>query len=161
MRPVLRRLAPLLGAALVAAGCASSPIDAARSFASVHPLPSVTALDEQKPSDQEWDVKDCQAEAGYRTNYSPTDSPLANIFQKLFFWGTAGAAVGGTIDGFPTIVDQSTASTGLIVGASTGGATGAALSIGGQSSYERAWAACMRAKGYAVHTRPAGGDARR
>lgn len=158
---MLRRLALAFGAALVAAGCASSAIDSARSFASVQPLPSVTALEGQKASDQEWDVKDCQAEAGYRTSYSPTDSPLANIFQKLFFWGTAGAAVGGTIDGFPTIVDQSTASTGLIVGASTGGATGAALSIGGPSRYERAWAACMRAKGYGVHTMPAGDDARR
>jgi hypothetical protein len=86
---------------------------------------------------------------------------MANLFQKLFFWGTAGAAVGGTIDGFPTIVDQSTASTGLLVGASTGGATGGALSIGGQSRYERAWAACMRAKGYGVNTLPASGGARR
>ena len=50
-------------------------------------------------------MKDCQAEAGYRTHYSPTDSPLGNLFQKLFFWGTAGAALGGTIDGFPGIVD--------------------------------------------------------
>jgi hypothetical protein len=158
---VLRRIASALGAALLAAGCASSPIDAARSFASVQPLPSVTALDGQKASDQEWDIKDCQAEAGYRTNYSPTDSPMANLFQKLFFWGTAGAAVGGTIDGFPYIVDQSTASTGLLVGASTGGATGAALSIGGQSHYERAWAACMRAKGYGVNTLPASDDGRR
>ena len=158
---MLRRLASALGAALVAAGCASHAMDSARSFASVQPLPSVAALEGQKASDQEWDVKDCQAEAGYRTNWSPTDSPMANLFQKLFFWGTTGAAVGGTIDGFPTLVDQSTASTGLIVGASTGGATGAGLSIGGQSRYERAWAACMRAKGYGVHTLPASEDARR
>ena len=72
------------------------------------------------------------------------------VFQKLFFWGTAGAALGGTIDGFPGIVDASTASTGLIVGASAGGATGAALSASGQSRYERAWAACVRARGYAL-----------
>ena len=158
---MLRRLALSLAAALLAAGCASNAIDSARSFASVHPLPSVTALEGQKASDQEWDIKDCQAEAGYRTNYSPTDSPLGNLFQKIFFWGTAGAAVGGTIDGLPTIVDQSTASTGLLVGGSTGGATGAALSIGGQSHYERAWAACMRAKGYGVNTLPAVGGPRR
>ena len=145
-----RRKAAALAAAALLAGCATSPIDAARSFASVQRLPAVTALEGQKPSDQDWDIKDCQAEAGYQTNYSPTDSPLANIFQKLFFWGTTGAAVGGTIDGFPMIVDQSTASAGLIAGASAGGATGAALSISGQSRYERAWVACMRAKGYAV-----------
>ena len=78
-------------------------------------------------------MKDCQAEAGYTTHYSPTDSPLGNLFQKVFFWGTAGAALGGTIDGFPVIVDASTASAGLIAGASAGGVTGAALSASGQS----------------------------
>jgi hypothetical protein len=137
-------------AAAFLTGCASGPLDAARSFASVQRLPPVTALEGQKPSDQDWDIKDCQAEAGYQTNYSPTDSPLANIFQTLFFWGTTGAALGGTIDGFPAVVDTSTASAGLIAGASAGGATGAALSISGQSRYERAWTACMRAKGYAI-----------
>jgi hypothetical protein len=138
-----------VGAALVA-GCASGTLEPVRSLGSVTRLPAVVALEGQSPSDQEWDVKDCKAEAGYRTHYSPTDSPLGNLFQKIFFWGTAGAALGGTIDGFPVIVDSSTASTGLLAGASAGGATGAALSASGQSRYERAWAACVRARGYAL-----------
>jgi hypothetical protein len=139
-----------LAAAVLVAGCASGALEPVWSLGSVARLPSVVALEGQSPSDQEWDVKDCQAEAGYRTHYSPTDSPLGNLFQKLFFWGTSGAALGGTIDGFPGIVDASTASTGLIVGASAGGGTGAALSVSGQSRYERAWAACVRARGYAI-----------
>ena len=141
-----------LAAAVLLAGCASGTLEPLRLLGSVTRLPSVVALEGQSRSEQEWDVKDCQAEAGYKTHYSPTDSPLGNLVQKVFFWGTAGAAVGGTIDGFPFpfIVDASTASTGLIVGASVGGVTGAALSASGQSQYERAWAACVRARGYAI-----------
>jgi hypothetical protein len=139
-----------VAAAALLAGCASGTLDSVWSLGSVTRLPSVVALEGQSPSDQEWDVKDCQAEAGYRTHYSPTDSPVGNLFQKIFFWGTAGAALGGTINGFPGIVDASTPSAGLIAGASAGGVTGAALSVSGQSRYERAWAACVRARGYAL-----------
>jgi hypothetical protein len=131
-------------------GCASGPIDAARSFASVTPLPRVVAQQGQSARDQEWDIKDCQAEAGYRTNYSPTDSPMANLFRNLFFWGTAGASLGGVVDGFPAAVGVSEASTGLIVGASTGGAVGAVASWKGETRFERAWAACMESRGYAL-----------
>ena len=139
-----------VAAAALLAGCASGTLESVRSLGSVTRLPSVVALEGQSAADQEWDVKDCQAEAGYKTHYSPTDSPLGNLFQKIFFWGTAGAAVGGTINGFPGIVDASTPSVGLIAGAAAGGTTGAALSASGQSRYERAWAACVRARGYAL-----------
>ena len=137
---------------MLLSGCASGTLESVWALGSVTRLPSVVALEGQSPWDQEWDVKDCQAEAGYATHYSPTDSPLGNLFQKLFFWGTAGAALGGTIDGFPVIVEGSTASAGLIAGASAGGVTGAALSVSGQSRYERAWAACVRARGYGFGT---------
>jgi hypothetical protein len=151
-RGLAAALGALPGVTLVAllGGCASSPIDSARAFASVTPLPPVVAQHGQSSRDQEWDVRDCQAEAGYKTNYSPSDSPLGNLFQKLFFWGTAGAALGGTVDGFPTFVTSSEASTGLIVGASTGGAVGAASSWHGGTPYERAWAACIESRGYAI-----------
>lgn len=144
------RLAVALAVALGSAGCASTPLDSLTRLGSVRPLPAVAPLAGQSPADLDWDVRDCQAEAGHQTNYSPTDSPLGNFFQKLFFWGTAGAAVGGTFTGFPVIVDESTASTGLIVGSSTGAATGTALSVGSQRRYEDAWIACMTARGYAV-----------
>jgi hypothetical protein len=139
-----------VAAVVLLPGCASGTFDSVRALGSVARLPSVVALEGQRPSEQDWDVKDCQSEAGYATQYSPTDSPLGNLFQKLFFWGTAGAALGGTIDGFPGIVDASTPSAGLISGASAGGVTGAALGVSGQSRYERAWAACVRARGYAL-----------
>jgi len=142
MRSPLARIAALASAALLA-GC------------SVVPLPKSTAARGQSPRDQDWDVKDCQAEAGYRTGYSPTDSPLANFFQKVFFWGTAGAAVGGLITGLPASV-SSQASEGLIAGAGAGGITGNALSWSGQTRFERAWAACMESRGYTVAPRDEG-----
>jgi hypothetical protein len=145
----------------VLGGCATAPLAA---YVRVQPLPAVTAQQGQSPRDQAWDIKDCQAEAGYRTNYSPTDSPLGNLTQKMFFWGTAGAALGGTVDSFPATVGSSTASTGLIAGASTGGAVGAATSWGGQSRYEQAWVACMQSRGYAIELpgtpKPAGAPPR-
>ncbi len=148
--PAITRALSALALAGVLGGCALSPLDSARSFASVTPLPKVTALQAQSPRDQAWDVADCRAEAGSRTNYSPTDSPMANMFRNVFFFGTSGAALGGTVDGFPVLVGSSEASTGLIVGASTGGAAGAAASWKGQSRYERAWAQCIESRGYAI-----------
>ncbi len=146
MRSPLARIAALASAALLA-GC------------SVVPLPKSTAARGQSPRDQDWDVKDCQAEAGYRTGYSPTDSPLANFFQKVFFWGTAGAAVGGLITGLPASV-SSQASEGLIAGAGAGGITGTALSWSGQTRFERAWGACMESRGYTVVLRDEGEQSR-
>jgi len=146
MRSPLARIVALAAAALLA-GC------------SVVPLPKSTAARGQSPRDQDWDVKDCQAEAGYRTGYSPTDSPLANFFQKVFFWGTAGAAVGGLITGLPASV-SSQASEGLIAGAGAGGITGTALSWSGQTRFERAWGACMESRGYTVVPRDEGEQSR-
>jgi hypothetical protein len=94
--------------AALLAGCASGTLESVGSLGSVTRLPAVVALEGQSAADQEWDVKDCKAEAGYKTHYSPTDSPLGNLFQKIFFWGTAGAALGGTIDGFPAVVGEAT-----------------------------------------------------
>jgi hypothetical protein len=116
---------------------------------SVVPLPRAVAGRDQTVREQAWDLKDCQAEAGYRTGYSPGDSPLANVFQKVFFWGTAGAAIGGLIDGMPVAV-TSTASEGLIAGAGAGGIAGTMLSWSGHTRFERAWTACMTARGYTV-----------
>lgn len=136
MRPRLARIVALASVALMT-GC------------SVVPLPKATATRGQSPRDQDWDVKDCQAEAGYQAGYSPTDSPLGNFFQKVFFWGTAGAAVGGLITGLPAAV-SSQASEGLIAGAGAGGITGTVQSWSGQRRFERGWVACMESRGYAV-----------
>jgi hypothetical protein len=73
----------VLAAALVASGCA------------VVKLPSVTALQEQTPTQQRLDIMDCKAEAGYRTGYNGDDSPLANVIRHIFVVGTGGAALGG------------------------------------------------------------------
>lgn len=132
--------AACLVAAAVLSGC---------SVASVAPLPQAVAARDQSDRERAWDVWNCKAEAGYDTGYNPTDSPLANFVQKVFFWGTAGAAFGGLITGFPTSV-ASTASDGLIAGASAGGVTGALVGFGSEARFERAWVACMEAHGYAV-----------
>ncbi len=120
---------------------------------SVVPLPKSIAAQGQTERDRDWDVKDCQAEAGYQTDYSPTDSPLGNFFQKVFFWGGAGASLGGLITGLPTSVTASQASEGLIAGAGAGGITATFLSWSGQSRFERAWVACMESRGYTIAPR--------
>ena len=144
---MIARAAPALGLAAVLAGCAVVP--SVHSIAHVTPLPAVTARQGQSPPERDWDVTDCQAEAAYRTHYSPTDSPLANFLQKVFFWGTSGAAVGGLVTGLPTSV-SSQASEGLIAGAGAGGITGVIQSWSGQRRFARAWVACIEARGYTV-----------
>jgi hypothetical protein len=124
----------------------------------VVPLPASTPLRGQGSLEQDWDVKNCQAEAGYQTRYSPGDSPFANLVQRVFFWGTSGAAVGGLVTGLPAST-ASQASEGLIAGAGAGGITGTLLSASGQARFERAWVACMTAHGYEVT--PRAGCARR
>jgi hypothetical protein len=136
-----------LGAVALIAGC------------SVVPLPKSMAVRGQTPREQDWDVKDCQAEAGYQTGYSPTDSPLANWFQRLFFWGTAGAATGigvmtipagaGVTVSGPTLM-SSPAGEAMVAGAGAGAITGTALSWSGQQRFERTWMACMESRGYTV-----------
>jgi hypothetical protein len=132
-------------------------VAAALAGCSVVPLPASTALRGQGAREHEWDVQNCQAEAAYQAHYSPTDSPLANWFQKVFFWGTAGASLGGLITGFPSVVASSGASTagsqateGLIAGAGAGGITGTLDSVSGHERFARAWGECMSAHGYAV-----------
>jgi hypothetical protein len=126
---------------------------------SVVPFPTTMAARGQTPREQDWDVKDCQAEAGYQTGYSPNDSPLANWFQKLFFWGAGGAATGigvmtipagagATVSG-PTLM-SSPAGEAMVAGAGAGAITGTALSWSGQERFERVWAACMESRGYAI-----------
>jgi hypothetical protein len=117
---------------------------------SVVPLPTSTALRGQGDRERDWDVQDCQAEAGYQTHYSPGDSPLANFFQKVFFWGGVGASVGGLITGFPVSIAAGPATDGLIAGAGAGGIAGSVESLSGQRRFERAWIGCMQSKGYAV-----------
>lgn len=158
MRSWLARIA-VLALVTLGAGC------------SVVPLPKTMPMRGQTPRDQVWDVSDCQAEVAYQTHYSPTDSPLGNWFQKMFFWGVSGAALGAAITAFPTPAVLATfpsstavptvtvqASEGVIAGAGAGAITGTALSWSGQPRFERGWVACMEAKGYALAP-PAGGSA--
>jgi hypothetical protein len=140
VRARLAGIAALASVAL-AAGC------------SVVPLPKSIAAQGQTERDHDWDVKDCQAEAGYQARYSPMDSPLGNFFQKVFFWGTAGAAVGGLITGLPATVTTSTASEGLIAGAGAGGIVGTIESWSGQTRFERVWVDCMESRGYTIASR--------
>src|SRR5262245_55024046 len=120
---------------------------------SVVPLPASTALRGQGEREQSWDIQDCRAEAGYQARYSPGDSPLGNFFQKMFFWGASGAAVGGLITGFPASIPQGPATDGLIAGASAGGVAGTVDSLTGQRRFEQAYTGCMQSKGYAVAPR--------
>jgi hypothetical protein len=146
----LTAIAAVVAVALVA-GC------------SVVPLPKTAAEHDQSPREQEWDVKNCAAEAGYQTGYSPTDSPLLNWFQRLFFWSTAGAATGlgvmavaagagATVTG-PTFM-SSPVGDAIVAGAGAGAITGTVLSWSGQQRFERAWIACMTSHGYTIMRSP-------
>ncbi|MBI3031429.1 MAG: hypothetical protein HYY64_18165 [Candidatus Rokubacteria bacterium] len=132
----LSRAASLLLVPL-AAGCALAP------------LPAVTALKGQDPSDQEWDAKECRWEAQRVSDYDPNHSPAANFIQDIFFWGTAGAAVGGTITGLPATT-ASEATEGLIAGAGAGSIAGGVEGFRGRRGFERAFRACMESRGYTV-----------
>jgi len=125
----------------------------------VVPLPRTMAERDQGPREQDWDVKNCEAEAGYQTGYSPADSPLLNWFQRLFFWSTAGAATGlgvmtvaagagATVSG-PAFM-ASPVGDAIVAGAGAGAITGTVLSWSGQQRFERAWIACMQAHGYTI-----------
>jgi hypothetical protein len=129
----------VLAAALVTSGCA------------VAKLPSVTALQEQTPTQQRLDIMDCKAEAGYRTGYNGDDSPLANVIRHIFVVGTGGAALGGVATGGTT---EAVTSDALIAGGSAGGVAGGALGLGGRERFEREWTACMQSRGYAVVATP-------
>lgn len=131
------RRAAVLALAALLTGCA------------VIPLPKATALRQQSADDQKWDARECAEEVGAATGYNPGNSPGANLLTHLFFWGTTGAAVGGTITGFPATV-AGEASEGLIAGAAAGGAVGGIRSWSGQQRFERAWTECMRARGYDI-----------
>jgi len=126
---------------------------------SVVPLPKTVAARDQSAREQQWDIADCKAEMGYQTGYSPSDSPLANWFQRLFFWSAAGAATGGTIMLFPasagaTVTGATFISSpigdAIVAGAGAGAITGTMLSLSGQPRFERAWIACMESRGYAI-----------
>jgi hypothetical protein len=126
---------------------------------SVVPLPKSVAARDQSAREQQWDIADCRAEMGYQTGYSPTDSPLANWFQRLFFWSAAGAATGGTIMLFPAAAGatvtgatfiSSPIGEAIVAGAGAGAITGTMLSWSGQPRFERAWIACMESRGYTI-----------
>jgi hypothetical protein len=125
----------------------------------VVPLPKTLATRDQAPREQDWDVKDCQAEAGYQTGYSPEHSPLLNWFQRLFFWSTTGAATGfgvmtvaagagATVTG-PTFM-SSPIGEAMVAGAGAGVITGTLLNWSGQPRFERAWMTCMESRGYTI-----------
>ena len=116
-------------------------------------MPTFSALRGQGEREHEWDVADCKAEAGYQARYSPTDSPLANLLQKIFFWGGAGASLGGLITGLPVSIPAGPATDGLIAGASAGGIVAGVDSLSGQRRFEAAFVACMQAKEYAMTPR--------
>lgn len=115
----------------------------------VAPLPAATALRNQTARDQAWDRKECRWEAQRASNYDPAHSPLVNFIQDVFFWGTAGAALGGTLTGFPAAAGGE-ATEGLVAGAGAGGLVAGGRAVRGREGFERAYVACLESRGYAV-----------
>jgi hypothetical protein len=115
---------------------------------SVAPLPRAQALREQSPRDQKWDAEECREDAEDASGYDSTNSPGANLLANLFFWSTAGAALGGSITGIPRTI-QGPATEGLIAGAGAGAIAG---SVHGwttrRDKFEQGFIQCMEARGY-------------
>jgi hypothetical protein len=135
-----------MAAALLLPGC---------SVARVAKLPPTTPERDQTVTQHRLDSIDCKAEMGARTNYNGDQSPLANFLRNVFVMGTAGAAVGGLATGLPAST-ESTATDGLIAGASAGSVGGGAISVNGRTRFERAYVACMESRGYRVVATPEG-----
>ena len=132
------RALPALLLATLLAGCSAAP------------LPRVQAMRDQSPRDQKWDVEECREDAEDVSGYDSTNSPGANLLAKLFFWSTAGAAVGGTITGIPGTI-QGPATEGLVAGAGAGAIAGGVHGwMSRQGKFERAFVQCMEARGYQV-----------
>ena len=132
------------------AACALVLVSLAAGCAVVR-IPEVTGLKGQSPNDQEWDVKECRWEAQRLSHYDPNHSPVVNFIEDVFFWGTAGAAVGGTLTGFPAST-AGEATEGLIVGAGAGGIAAGVQVFRGRQGFERAFQACLESRGYTVAT---------
>jgi hypothetical protein len=121
--------------AALLAGCAVAPLKA-------------QALRDQSPRDQKWDALECREDAEDASGYDSANSPGANLLARLFFWGTAGAALGGSITGIPRTVDGP-ATEGLVAGAGAGAMAGGAHGwMSRRSRFELAYAQCMEARGY-------------
>ncbi|HET7875357.1 MAG TPA: hypothetical protein VFN71_07505 [Methylomirabilota bacterium] len=112
-------------------------------------LPRTEPLQGQSAQRHELERKDCQMEVGYATSYDADHSPVANFIQALFFWSTAGAAVGGTVTGIPRTT-AGPATEGLVAGAGAGGIAGTVRGLSGQRRFERGWIACMESRGYRI-----------
>ena|GEM_PF-945100 len=138
----------LLAAALGLAGCAET-----QRVVHVGGLPATAAAQQQTETQHRLDAVDCKAEMGVATNYNGDDSPLANFLRNVFVLGASGAAVGGLVTGLP-VSTESTATNGLIAGSGAGAIAGGALSVNGHRRFERAYVACMEARGYRVVATP-------
>jgi phage tail tape-measure protein len=135
----------VVSAALIAAvltGCATS----------TPPRPNVAAYPTrgQSPDQQARDNYECQSWARQQTAYDPATDTAKSAGVGLAVGAIAGAATGAAIG-----AATGNAGRGAAVGAVVGGVGGTAVGAGhgytrNRDGYDRAFAACMQARGYSV-----------
>jgi hypothetical protein len=140
----MRRVIGLVLVGAVLGGCATASGPPSARDVAVYPSKG------QTQEQQSRDMSECTTWAKQQSNFDPATDTAKGAGMGLALGALGGAALGaatGAIVGSP--------GTGAAVGAVAGGATGAA--VGGTSSYgsgkdgfDKAYAACMTGRGYAV-----------
>ena len=122
-------------------GCASAPA-----------TPSIYAYPAQgqTPQQQAKDTSECQAWAGQQTGWDPATGTAKGAGVGLAIGALTGAALGAAAG-----AAVGSAGTGAAIGAAAGGIGGAAVGGGvaytkNKDGYDRAYSACMTARGYVV-----------
>ena len=131
----------LIGFGLAAAGCASAP-----------PQPSVYAYPQKGQTAEQVsrDQNECQAWAQQQTGFDPGSDTAKGAAVGGILGALGGAAAGAAIG-----AATGSAGTGAAIGAAAGGIGGAGVGAGvgytkNKEGYDKAYAACMEARGYVV-----------
>ncbi len=127
-------------ALLLAAGCATS-----EPAAIVYPAKGQTSVQQSK------DTSECQTWAKQQSGYDPTTETAKGAGVGALVGAVGGAAVGAAVGAASGAGAGRGAATGAVIGGVGGAVGGGAYQYSKtKDGYDRAFAACMSARGYTV-----------
>ena len=138
----MRRIAMCALLAALAAGCASGP-----------PKPDAYAYPAkgQSAEQQTRDTSECQAWAQQQTGYDPATETAKGAGVGAVIGAAIGAAGGAAVGAITGTGAGTGAAVGAVVGGIGGGVGGGATQYAKtKDGYDRAFGACMSARGYSV-----------
>jgi len=143
MAKVTRGVSVILVATMVA-GCATAGPPPARSVA-VYPAKGQTAEQQAR------DASECDAWARQQTGYDPTAETAKGAGLGALLGAAAGAATGAAVGAATGTGAGRGAAAGAAIGGIGGGVGGGAYQYTkSREGWEKAYAACMQARGYSV-----------